>query len=256
MEDITLVYNPTFIALGNVIKGLVRPDLLLIACPDIEAQATVATIWSTVFRLNHGFHDRGPYYHFANKYEEVELLKLAVNAALGTKISLANSLGKLFEAYGVDPAKVAVMGNDPRIGKGYLLPGSPITGPCLPRDNYALMHAAIEKGVDLALSAATEEIQEDFYFDMCHEIMSTKPKTVGILGMSYKRGLDVTTGSVGSQLERLLTPQTTVLSWDPLIDLDDFDEVAACDVLVITQSEYAEYVTPPKKDQRVINLWF
>lgn len=253
-DHVTLVYNPTFIALGDVISGLVRPDLLMIGCPDREAQAQIAGIWSQVFHTQQHRYDNPTYYHFADRYEEVELLKLSVNAYLGTKISLANSLGQLFRAYGIDPAKVQVMEKDPRIGKGYLLPGSPITGPCLPRDNKALHYAAEQVCVDLPLSVATEEIQSTFYFDLVAEIVESNPTSVGILGMSYKPGVDVTTDSVGSFLKGLLVSQYTVKCWDPhpKLETDDFEDVLACDVVVVTQRDLM-----PKSGtcKRVVSLW-
>lgn len=126
--ELRILYNPTFIALGEVVKGLTEPNLLLVG-GESDGRMEVLQIWSRVFHLFVA--GKRPYCH-AGSFTEIELIKLSVNAALGTKISLANSLGRLFKAYGVDPAAVNIVGRDPRIGTDYFMPGSPIAGPCVP----------------------------------------------------------------------------------------------------------------------------
>jgi UDPglucose 6-dehydrogenase len=168
------------------------------------------------------------------------------------KISLANSLGQLFMEYGVDPAKVAVMENDPRIGTGYLTPGSPITGPCLPRDNKALVQAAGEVNVELPLSEATMDVQAQWYLDLVRDINSTSPATLGIVGMVYKEGTDVTTDSVGEYLQgQFKAWGFAVKTYDKVVPSDDYEDVLACDVVVVTQRG----LVPEHAKGRVISLW-
>lgn len=252
-EALDIVYNPTFIALGNVVEGLVRPDLLLIGGNSQIAKFRVTDIWGQVFKafaFDPPFENKGRYLHQAG-FTEVELIKLSVNAALGTKISLANSLGQLFKAWGVNPAAVKVVGQDPRIGTAYFTPGSPISGPCLPRDNAALQFAGIQKGVQLPLASATDRVNQDVLQRLLDRVLYLDPRSVGILGMSYKYGSDVDTDAPGPWLQdRLIKRDIEVFTHDVVLG-GDLDVASTCDVTVVTQKEYA-WVCPAHD---VIELW-
>lgn len=242
-----LIYNPTFIAVGDVVRGLTRPDLLLIGGDDLRARNLIASIWESTL------HAKAEPRVYHGSFLEVELLKLSVNCVLATKISIANSLGQLFKAYGISEKPVSLMGFDPRIGRGYLLPGSPITGPCLPRDNKALQAAAARVGVSLPISEATEEVQGSVYQQLVQDIISSEPKSVGILGLTYKYGTDITTDAVGAWLKELLaTNGIPCVAYDSVIESDRVEDVARCDVVVVTQKEFHH---SPRDGQRVINLW-
>lgn len=277
--ELRIVYNPTFIALGDVVEGLTRPDLLLVGADDstIPLEAlTVLGIWKQVFEQFGPGATKGAHAHVAG-YTEIELIKLSVNAALGTKISLANSLGALFKAYGVDPAAVKVVGRDPRIGMAYFTPGSPIAGPCLPRDNVALEFAGIKVGVELPLAHATGRVNHGFLHQLFLDVYygalprdddNNPTGTVGILGMSYKYGSDIRTGSAGDDLERSLRSVTigngigvrTYDTWAPH-NTELIEDIAECDVIVVTQREYLDSFPRLTKMQtqlpkgKVIKIW-
>lgn len=249
--NLSIVYNPTFIALGDVVEGLVEPDLLLLGGSDGPALERVAWIWETVLDR---FRSVWPYRHVAS-YAEIELIKLAVNAALGTKISLANSLGELFSAWGVSPSAVEVVGRDSRIGTAYFTPGSPITGPCLPRDNQALQMAATEKGVNLPISVATDRVNRLLLDGILGKVLDLNPTSVGILGMSYKYGIDVDTAAPGPWLaKRLKNRGIHTFTYDELLPGDKVEDVLVCDVIVVTQSEYRQLVED-FSGEVVVDLW-
>jgi UDPglucose 6-dehydrogenase len=240
MEDLAqtfrrleLVYNPTFIALGRVVEGLTDPDLLLLG-GDTRPTRKVREFWLEIID-QHG--NCTPVIHEAD-YTEIELIKLAVNAVLGTKISLANSLGELFEAWDVDPKAVEIVGKDPRIGSALMTPGGPISGPCLPRDNRALQFAAAQKNLHLPLSSATDTINENVKQSILHDALVDDPSSVGILGMSYKYGVDVDTDALGPWLQKALEARGVAVStYDELMG-GDLSKVLACHVVVIAQPEY------------------
>jgi nucleotide sugar dehydrogenase len=248
-----IVYNPTFIAIGNVISGLTYPDLLLIASSDTEARHHVLDIWVDVFDSVNNF-DHRPYGVSTDFFVEVELIKLSVNAALGTKISLANSLGQLFEAYGVDPAAVKVIGHDHRIGTDFFVPGGPITGPCLPRDNYALRRAAKEVDLELPISTATDKVNVDLFWRIYRKIQFVP---VGILGTSYKYGTDLDDYSVGHWLEiRLSKAGRKYFTYDEILPSDTLEEVLDCKTIVVTQKEYRDCVKViDQTNKHVIDVW-
>jgi nucleotide sugar dehydrogenase len=246
-----LVYNPTFIALGQVVKGLTEPDLLLIGSRTEDADQVVLAVWATVF--DHFAEEGRVQVHVADSYTEIELIKLSVNAALGTKISLANSLGMLFEAYGVDPIAVEVVGRDPRIGTAYFTPGSPITGPCLPRDNRALWRAGFERELPMLLAQAVDSENELVYAWLIKKIIDHAPRTVGILGMTYKYGVDVDTDAVGPLLVKNLEVRGIEVATYDEVQGGDLSKVVRCDVVVVTQREYHEMAQ--RIDGEVIDLW-
>jgi UDPglucose 6-dehydrogenase len=249
-HTLDIVYNPTFIALGNVVKGLTAPDLLLSGGEDDVAVRTVENIWTAVFNK---YGSRKPFFH-RGTYTEIELIKLSVNAALGTKISLANSLGQLFEAYGVDPSAVEIVGKDPRIGTAYFKPGSPISGPCLPRDNRALQFAATKVGLNLPLAHATDRVNWMVLDRLYERVMEHKPKTVGIVGMSYKYGSTVTDDAPGPWLEKTLLNREgiTCHTYDDLLG-GDTRAAHSADVVVLMQKQYnSNYEV---KNRAVIKLW-
>jgi UDPglucose 6-dehydrogenase len=253
---LTLIYNPTFIALDHVIEGLTRPDMLLLGGENKVALNKIELIWATVFAKKTNIGNQ-PLIH-QGSWVEIELLKLSVNAALGTKINLANSLGKLFQGYGVDPAAVQIVGEDHRIGREFFRPGPPITGPCLPRDNAALQAAAERIALTLPISEATDEVNAILYTDILAAVLYSRPKSVGILGLGYKYAMDVDTAAVGPFLRNMLVnAEIPVKTFDEILDSDDFDDVMKCDVIVATHPEYgvAYDLTPRRKSQRVINLW-
>lgn len=254
-HSLDIVYNPTFIALGSVVADLIYPDMLLIGGPTTASGlgpvSIVSKIWADVFESKEG---GGKRYTYLSNYEAVELLKLSVNAYLGTKISFANSLGKLFKAYGVDPDVVSVITHDSRIGHGYMTPGTPITGPCLPRDNRALRRAAKEKGIALPLAKATDIINSNVINEIMAEIASNKPLSVGLLGISYKHGTDVTDAALGSKLLGWLANQDIeVHAFDEVLAPNGLEAVLSCDVVVITQKELIHAATKTKG--AVINPW-
>jgi UDPglucose 6-dehydrogenase len=251
-ETVRIVYNPTFIALGNVVKGLTRPDLLLIGGNDDGARGVVKRIWFRVFK-EFG-HSREEYYLHWSSFTEVELIKLAVNAALGTKISVANSLGELFAAYGVSPKAVEVIGHDPRIGTALMSPGSPISGPCLPRDNRALQVAATRVGVNLPLSVATDRVNWLLLDSIRNRVLACKPASVGILGLSYKYGIDVDTAAPGPWLmEQMKKEGIVCFGYDELIPRDSLEETLNADLIVVTQKEYRPLLEGTTA--QVVDLW-
>jgi len=255
-HTLRIVYNPTFIALGNVVQGLTVPDLLLIGGNDVAAKATVDNIWRAVFQKYQGVghsHDYSPFIHWGS-FTEIELIKLSVNAALCTKISLANSLGQLFAAYGVDPKAVEIVGRDPRIGTAYFSPGGPLSGPCLPRDSGALQFAGVKVGVHLPLANATSRVNWMLLDSIHNRVMEHKPGSVGILGLSYKYGVDVDTAAVGPWLyDQMKKEGIACFTYDELMPSDSLEEVLGAEVIVVTQKEYRPLIEGT--EAKVVDLW-
>lgn len=249
-DRLTIVYNPTFIALGTVVRDLTQPGMLLIGVDEEGDSDLMENIWDACLDAN------SREYKHVGTYIEAELLKLSINCALATKISLANQLGQLFQKWGVDPAMVSAIGADPRIGNAYMMPGVPISGPCLPRDNKALQLAAHKVHMRLPLSEATEDVDFELrmrlYNDVTDEI--GKGHSVGILGMTYKYGVPLDEGSVGSWLKKHLEDDGyRVVCFDEWLPSDSANDTLACDVVVVTHLELSRL--SEQATGEVIHVW-
>src|SRR5258708_23451379 len=88
-----------------------------------------------------------------------ELTKYAANAMLATKISFMNELANIAERVGADIERVRVgIGSDPRIGYGFIYPGTGYGGSCLPKDVKALIRSARGVGFHPAILHAVREV--------------------------------------------------------------------------------------------------
>ena len=93
----------------------------------------------------------------ATDYATAELVKVAANSFLATKISFINAMAEMCEATGGDVTVLAdAIGHDARIGRRFLNAGLGFGGGCLPKDIRAFMARAGELGVDQALSFLRE----------------------------------------------------------------------------------------------------
>ena len=144
-----------------------------------------------------------------------------------------------------------------------MMPGAPISGPCLPRDNKALQLAAARVNQRLPLSEATEDVDFELrlrlYNDITDEIVEKaqmdRMGSVGILGLTYKYGVPLNEGSVGSWLEnRLGQDGYDVRSYDDHVaGSDELDAVLGCDVVVVTHKELTRLAEHAKG--AVIHVW-
>lgn len=252
-ESFSLVYAPTFVALGTVARDLLSPDLMMFGGRNPHAVNEIRRLF------DHVFGTYGTNVHVAS-FTEIELLKISVNCFLVAKITMANSLGYLFEQYGVNPRAVEVIGSDHRIGNNLLRPGGPVGGPCLPRDTVALLHAANEKHVAMPMVDSLNQENSRILWRIRNrvldaaQIMRRQATTIGVLGTSYKYGTTVEDSSVGSFLVRDLSFYSflTVSAYDATIHPENTEALKA-DVIVVTQPEYDELVE--SSDKIIVRIW-
>jgi len=127
-----------------------------------------------------------------------ELVKVAANAFLATKISFINAMAEVCEVTGADVLGLAdALGRDPRIGAAALRPGLGFGGGCLPKDIRALAARAAELGVDQALSFmheidAINGRRRTRLVDLAREAAGGRleGRRVGVLGLAFKPGSD------------------------------------------------------------------
>ena len=198
--DIGLCYNPEFIALGNVVDGLLHPDFVLIGESDERAGSMLAELYRRTVGQN------VPITRMS--FVNAELTKISVNTYVTMKISFANMLSEICENLtGADADVVtAAIGQDSRIGGKYLRGGTGYGGPCFPRDTIAFSTAGRRVGVDATMAAATHMVNErqvERLMRTVREHADTRD-TVAVMGLSYKPGTNVIEQSQGILLASAL----------------------------------------------------
>jgi UDPglucose 6-dehydrogenase len=210
--DFGVCYNPEFIALGNVIAGLLYPDFVLVGESDPRSGQILEDFYWTICER------RPPVARMA--FVNAELTKLSVNTFVTTKISYANMLAQICEALpGADVDVVtSALGLDARIGGKYLRGATGYGGPCFPRDNVAFSALARELGRPATLAEATDGLNRERVGQIEARVRSLLPPggTVGVLGLSYKPATPVIEESQSVELARRLAESgVRVVVYDP-----------------------------------------
>jgi UDPglucose 6-dehydrogenase len=213
-SSLGLCYSPEFIALGNVIRDMLEPDMVLIGQSDARAGDVLEALYARVCENDPPFRRMS--------LVNAELTKIAVNTYVTMKISFANTLADLCERLpGADVESVTdALGLDTRIGGKYLRGAIAYGGPCFPRDNKAFAELARELGAEARLAEATDSINEEQVHRL-KRIVQTHARdndAVGILGLTYKPDTPVIEESPGLALAELLADGTR--------DVNVFDPVA------------------------------
>src|ERR1700730_17754232 len=199
-SEFHVCYNPEFIALGNVINGLLEPDLVLVGESDPESGAALEELYRQYTR---------------NKCRiarmsiiSAELKKISVNSYITMKISFTNQLRMIAEQFSKADINLILdaIGTDTRIGHKYLRPGLSFGGPCFPRDNRLLAYAAREVGLEAPLAEASDKTNELTKSNLLQRVrgLASPGDTVLILGMSYKPDTYITEESAGLHLAQNL----------------------------------------------------
>ena len=139
----TLVWNPEFLREGWAVKDTIDPDRLVAGVPPGAEGERAAAILREVY---HPAVTRGTPF-VVTDYATAELVKVAANAFLATKISFINAMAEIAEVTGADVTKLAdAIGYDERIGRRFLGAGIGFGGGCLPKDIRAFSARAEELG--------------------------------------------------------------------------------------------------------------
>ncbi len=151
--NVSVNYNPEFIAQGNIIRSFENPDMVLIGEDSKEAGDVIQSIYEKAC-------NNQPYFARVSPLE-AEIAKIGVNGFITTKLSYANMIGDLCDNLGVDKNEVLqVIGSDSRIGNKYFRAGYSYGGPCFPRDTKALSKVLKREGISTILPDATGSYNE------------------------------------------------------------------------------------------------
>ncbi|MFE9933575.1 nucleotide sugar dehydrogenase [Streptomyces sp. NPDC005533] len=154
--------------------------------------------------------------------KSAEMVKLAANALLATKISFANEIATLCENTGANVTEVlGAVGMDHRLGAHFLRPGIGWGGSCFPKDSEALRQMASNTGFHPQLLTAVinvNNIQKRRAIQhLKDELGDLAGKRIALLGMAFKPGTDDMREAPSTVLaSRLLAEGAQVRSWDPL----------------------------------------
>jgi UDPglucose 6-dehydrogenase len=141
--EVTLAWNPEFLREGFAVKDTVSPDRLVYGVPEGPAGERAARILNEVYASAVAAGTPT----IVTDYATAELVKVAANAFLATKISFINAMAEIAEVTGADVTQLAdAIGHDARIGRRFLNAGVGFGGGCLPKDIRAFSARARELG--------------------------------------------------------------------------------------------------------------
>jgi UDPglucose 6-dehydrogenase len=212
-RDFGLAMNPEFLREGSAVEDAVHPDRIVIGGLEERSTKTLEAVYT---------HFDCP--RMRTDLRTAEMVKYATNAFLATKVSFANELANLCDAFGglnVDKV-VEGMGLDPRINSRFMKAGLGFGGSCLPKDLRALATAGEEHGYSPRLLKASLDVNERQPFRAIwlaeKAVGSLKGKRVAILGLSFKGGTDDLRDSRATPLANaLLDRGAQVVAYDPMV---------------------------------------
>ncbi len=148
-DGVDLAWNPEFLREGYAVQDTLRPDRLVFGVTTAEAERLLRAVYGVVIDGNCPV--------IVTDLPTAELVKVAANSFLATKISFINAMAEICEVTGADVATLAeALGHDDRIGPRFLKAGLGFGGGCLPKDIRAFMARAEELGVVQAVSFLRE----------------------------------------------------------------------------------------------------
>lgn len=147
---VEIAWNPEFLREGYAVKDTITPDRIVLGVQDGgRAEEVAREIYAQPLAADTPF--------IVTDLQTAELVKVAANAFLATKISFINAVSEICEIAGADVTQLAdAIGYDDRIGRKFLGAGLGFGGGCLPKDIRAFMARAGELGADQALTFLRE----------------------------------------------------------------------------------------------------
>ena len=211
LATVGYVSNPEFTAEGTAIRDFMNPDRIVIGAFDEDdgeaVEALHAGIDAPVVRAD---------------VNSAEMIKLAANAFLMTRVSFINEIANVCELVGADVQSVAEgIGLDHRLGPHFLRAGLGYGGSCFPKDSLALKQLAANSGYHFQLLTAVIEVNELQKRRVVQKLQKhlgrLRGKTVALLGLAFKPDTDDTREAPSLVLaSRLLAEGAEVRAWDPI----------------------------------------
>jgi UDPglucose 6-dehydrogenase len=187
---IELAWNPEFLREGFAVQDSLTPDRIVLGVTSEQAEAMLRQVYATPLAADIPL--------LVMDLETAELVKVAANAFLATKISFINVMAEMCEASGADVIPLAeALGHDARIGRRFLSPGLGFGGGCLPKDIHGFRATASALGVSslVSLLSAVDDInlgRRDRVTALAREAVggTLTGKRVAVLGVAFKPNSD------------------------------------------------------------------
>jgi UDPglucose 6-dehydrogenase len=228
LDHVGYVSNPEFLAEGTALADFRAPDRIVIGAFEEEhgdaVEALHAALDAPIVRAD---------------VHSAEMIKLASNALLATKISFINEIANVCEVTGADVEQVARgVGLDHRLGPYFLRAGIGFGGSCFPKDVEALKQLAGNSGYHFQLLSAVIEVNQlqkrRVIGKLQRQLGKLRGRTIALLGLAFKPGTDDMREAPSIVLaSRLLAEGAEVRAWDPVArPLDLLAGVRFCDSIL------------------------
>jgi UDPglucose 6-dehydrogenase len=209
-NDLGLAMNPEFLKEGVAVADFKSPDRIIIGGIDHRSQAVVRSLYSSF---------DCPMLEMP--LATAEMIKVASNSFLATKISFVNEMGNICKGLGIDFRQVAEgMGYDQRIGKLFLRSGCGFGGSCFPKDVKGICAEAKRRKMDPILLKAVLKVNQTQPLRLVKLLEKHIPKLEGkhisVLGLAFKPDTDdVREASSWAVVTELLRQGAVVSAYDP-----------------------------------------
>jgi UDPglucose 6-dehydrogenase len=241
LAHVGYVSNPEFLAEGRAVKDFMEPDRVVVGSFTQADGEVVAGLYEPIDAQI-----------VRTDVASAEMIKLAANAFLMTRISFINEIANVCEVTGADVVKVAEgIGLDHRLGPHFLRAGIGWGGSCFPKDGVALKQLASNSGYHFQLLNAVIEVNElqkrRVLGKLEKHVGKLRGKTIALLGLAFKPNTDDLREAPSLVLaSRLLAEGAEVRAWDPIADASRLLQgVTFCDSVLdaVTGADAAVIVT-------------
>ena len=259
-QDFDVCYDPDFVALGDVINGFLKPELVVIGESSERAGDLVEAIHRRIC-------ENTPYFARMSLVS-AEVAKVSLNSYVTLKISFANTLANICQRIpGADvDAVTRAIGVDRRISPYYLKGGPAYGGTCFPRDTRAFISFAARHGIDAAVMRAAQEVNAQQHRELAELVMRRYEtgghKVVGVLGLAFKPNTPVITESPGIHLiQELLRREVAVVAYDPLgmdsakVILEEQVDFVSSPWKLLSLCDLCAVTTPDHEFKEVLEKW-
>jgi UDPglucose 6-dehydrogenase len=229
LEHVGYVSNPEFLAEGSAVADFTSPDRIVVGAFDEEDA-------DRVVELHRGIDGQ----IVRTDVPSAELVKLAANAFLSTRISFINEIANVCELVGADVVDVAKgVGLDHRLGPHFLRAGIGFGGSCFPKDVSALKQLAGNEGYPFMLLHAVWEVNELQKRRVVQKLQKhlgpLRGKKIALLGLAFKPNTDDMREAPSRVIAyRLLSEGAAVRAWDPVARPKDLVGIELCDTVLDT----------------------
>ena len=212
-RKVSFAYSPENLRLGDAIRVFTEPERIVIGVRSENARKVIEPLFKPFCQTL-----------LWTRVESAEMVKHALNSYLATCVTFTNEIASICEGVAADMSEVeAALRLDPRIGKkAYVRAGSAFGGGTLARDVQFLK--AIAKDCDARVPVLTAVLESNDHHKgwvvrhLRRQLGALSGKKIGVLGLAYKAGTDVTRRSVAIEvIQELIAGGAGVTVFDPKV---------------------------------------